>query len=168
MCLTLIVWLTVNEVADRVTKKAARELLPVYVAQVSERARAMADACSFLSKQFVLRADLSQMRAQLLKTQEIQECWEPAEVASDFISHAAAQPMDFSLADQKWDVIPCRRHGQVFNEFVLLRWLQTIRWPTTGDTRQPPVGISWFELSVFFDHFSTDNSYPGEQRIGGR
>lgn len=75
--------------------------------------------------------------------------WDPLAVQHHFSHLQINEVMDFSLPSDKWEVVHASRYGTIFSEAVLL-WLQTLKWPEQPETRKPPIGITFFELTVNF------------------
>eukprot|EP00438_Fugacium_kawagutii_P034036 Skav222222 [mRNA] locus=scaffold552:460252:462355:+ [translate_table: standard] len=138
-----------NEAADRVAKFAVNNLFQPYLQQLRKRQQEVQAARTFLESEFFLRTSLSQMWAQLLQQEEVSDSWNPVQDATDFTVLRIEQPLHFAISDDKWEAVHVSRYGTHFSELVL-KWLLSLKWPSEADTRQPPVGISLFELTVNF------------------
>eukprot|EP00438_Fugacium_kawagutii_P032564 Skav217938 [mRNA] locus=scaffold1737:126699:129917:- [translate_table: standard] len=138
-----------NDVADKVAKHAASHLVKPYIAQLTERSASLQQDMQLLDQQFKLRTDLSQLRAQLLKQEEVAAPWNPDEVAAHFSAHTVDNPETYLLADDGWEAIHASKYGTEFSELVI-RWSQTLRWPKEPEPGRMPIGISLFELAINF------------------
>eukprot|EP00438_Fugacium_kawagutii_P012520 Skav208180 [mRNA] locus=scaffold2530:151693:152349:- [translate_table: standard] len=109
-----------NDVADRVAKHAVASLYTPYIQQLRQRSNQADESRTLLADQFHLRTDLSQLRSQLLKQDELTDAWDPDQVANGFATLQVSTPQAYPLPDDRWAVVHASRYGTEFSVSVTL------------------------------------------------